>query len=344
MADVQLREALDARNSAEKTAERLKSRIDELERREQQRQEQLHREVASFEAACNDGARILMLTAAADESTVGPPTSLRARQWLRRERERLVSVAAVIGAPDAEARVTDSFRRGEGIVAFHFFEPVRTEQEAKEALVAAVREMGGDESKLGPNWGRMDLPLVEWHAEREGTVTWVSNFRGQAYSRGVCAVDGRGLPTFLRLHGMGLRGMISRHLCRLTSLVELHIWQNRLTALHDDLGALVALTGFFMDRNEVAAVPASIGSLTALVRLNLADNHISALPDSIGRLTELTDLGLNDNRLTRLPESIQQLTKLTKLAVASNRLGEEERQRIRGVKARCMPHCTELRL
>lgn len=119
---------------------------------------------------------------------------------------------------------------------------------------------------------------------------------------------------------------------------------NRLRALPESTGGLVALRGLWAHGNCLRRIPASIGNCEALRNFVVGGNYLSELPSSIAelknleelsapgnRLREIPDLGsmpllreidLHGNFIERLPEDLSGLRALETLSLQGNRLRE----------------------
>jgi len=156
---------------------------------------------------------------------------------------------------------------------------------------------------------------------------------------GAEACEEAALPTRLRLSGLGLRGELPVRLCRLTSLTELQLACNGLTALPDALGELRGLTALLVGRNELVALPEALGRLARLRELQAFDNRLAALPDAITRLADLTLLNVSGNQLRALPGAVGELARLVVLFAVANPLGAGEARRVRASLPRCLVAC-----
>jgi Leucine-rich repeat (LRR) protein len=166
----------------------------------------------------------------------------------------------------------------------------------------AARSLGGTVSRRHRPPLRVFLPsAAEYQVDDFAPVTTLDEFRDVL--REIEAVSGSkvsfianadGLPTSLTIDG---GGRLPDSICRLVTLVALHVNNTRIRHL-----------------------PSSIGHLRNLRTLDVSHNDLVDLPDSIGRLAQLTNFSATHNRLTKLPASMQQLRKLTRLQFQENRL------------------------
>ena len=103
------------------------------------------------------------------------------------------------------------------------------------------------------------------------------------------------------------------------TLVELHLYENKLVEIPDSIGALTQLKGLYLHKNCLVRLPASIGALTKLEELSLGDNALEELPP-LGNLKRLQLLEVEDNKLTTLPASLCTLSTLRTLNLENNQL------------------------
>eukprot|EP01046_Picozoa_sp_COSAG06_P043234 COSAG06_NODE_5634_length_3347_cov_91.948892_2_plen_694_part_00 len=147
------------------------------------------------------------------------------------------------------------------------------------------------------------------------------NSRDKLY--GVHGVAGDATEVDLSSREGGLRcalALLVPALSRHTTLQQLYVYGNQLTALPESIGQLSTLQTLILCGNQLTALPESIGQLSTLQELDLHDNPLTTLPESIGQLSTLRWLDLNDNQLTTLPESIGQLRTLHTLILFDNQL------------------------
>ncbi|PON59882.1 Ubiquitin domain containing protein [Parasponia andersonii] len=90
----------------------------------------------------------------------------------------------------------------------------------------------------------------------------------------------------------------------LTSLKQLHVANNKLTDLPNEIGLLRQLEVLKVNSNRISKVPASIGDCSALIEVDLTANLFSELPDTCGNLHNLKSLHLGNNGLKSLPSTL----------------------------------------
>ena len=156
-----------------------------------------------------------------------------------------------------------------------------------------------------------DHPLLTWG---RGDTTQITDWDGiYIYDR----------VERIELSG-GISGTIPAELGQLTNLVELSLWDNKLTGpIPTELGQLTNLQGLSLWSNYLTGtLPTELGQLTNLQELGLASNDLTGpIPTELGQLTNLTQLGLWDNKLTgSIPTELGQLTNLQGLGLGGNDL------------------------
>ncbi|KAK9074829.1 hypothetical protein SSX86_003148 [Deinandra increscens subsp. villosa] len=109
---------------------------------------------------------------------------------------------------------------------------------------------------------------------------------------------------------------------KLSSLINLDLFENSLVALPSSIGNLSSLTKLDLHSNKFMELPESIGDLVNLIHLDLHGNVLTSLPTTFGRLTRLQKLDLSSNNLSFLPDSIGSLVSLQKLDIETNSIEE----------------------
>lgn len=103
-------------------------------------------------------------------------------------------------------------------------------------------------------------------------------------------------------------------------LIQLYLSDNEIAELPSEIGMLIHLERFDINKNLLTSLPPEIGKLTSLTNLNISDNTISVLPPEIGNLSLLRDLYMNFNCLAYLPDEICRLVSLKNFGAANNNL------------------------
>ena len=128
----------------------------------------------------------------------------------------------------------------------------------------------------------------------------------------------------LKLSSQSIDDLAAGDFAGLTELKTLNLFNNKLTALPDDVfDELTALKTLNLDHNELNTLPDGVFErLTALQVLYLNENKLTTLPDGVfERLTALKFLYLGNNLLTTLPEDVfDELTVLDLLYLNNNEL------------------------
>ncbi len=109
-------------------------------------------------------------------------------------------------------------------------------------------------------------------------------------------------------------------ICSLTTLTELKLCFNMLSALPDSIAKLTSLNTFDLDTNQFTNFPESICNILSLTQLSLNSNQLSSLPISISKLTVLTNLAIHHNQFIQFPEAICNLNSLVQLSLSGNQL------------------------
>ncbi|KAJ0084975.1 hypothetical protein Patl1_31044 [Pistacia atlantica] len=73
----------------------------------------------------------------------------------------------------------------------------------------------------------------------------------------------------------------------LTSLQQLHVANNKLTALPIEIGNLTELEVLKVNNNRISFIPSNIGNCTSLIEVDLSSNHLSELPEGFCGLHNL---------------------------------------------------------
>ena len=120
-----------------------------------------------------------------------------------------------------------------------------------------------------------------------------------------CVRDSAGVLLPGRVLGSyaGLAGALPPSLGDLgpSSLTELLLFRNALTAVPTEIGVLTRLEGLLLYENAITSLPTEIGTLRSLELLDLYDNGLSSVPSEIAALDNLKQLQLGTNQLTGVP-------------------------------------------
>ena len=92
-------------------------------------------------------------------------------------------------------------------------------------------------------------------------------------------VDGVQLPTYVDGAGNGLAGALPPSLGDLgPSLTSLGVFENAITSVPTELGALTGLEELVLSSNAITSVPSELATLTGLVGLALESNQLTGVP------------------------------------------------------------------
>eukprot|EP00698_Gefionella_okellyi_P006196 TRINITY_DN15609_c0_g1_i1.p1 TRINITY_DN15609_c0_g1~~TRINITY_DN15609_c0_g1_i1.p1 ORF type:complete len:470 (+),score=141.67 TRINITY_DN15609_c0_g1_i1:61-1410(+) len=105
------------------------------------------------------------------------------------------------------------------------------------------------------------------------------------------------------------------------SLTSLTLAHNALTALPEEIGALVKLKQLLLEENQLIALPESMGKLAALEVFNVAGNQLQSLAP-LQPLTNLVSVVADRNQLTVLELPYANLGRLVTLSACRNAITE----------------------
>jgi Leucine-rich repeat (LRR) protein len=123
---------------------------------------------------------------------------------------------------------------------------------------------------------------------------------------------------FLRLSGTGLRSL--EGISRATHLQDLHVTNNEIVYIPNELYDMVSLEALFLSFNGITGtIPREIGKMSNLSELYLFGNRMTgSIPSEIGRLTALVEFVAASNFLSgELPTEISELSNLEQFSVAN---------------------------
>ncbi len=89
-----------------------------------------------------------------------------------------------------------------------------------------------------------------------------------------------------------------------SSLIDLHIYNTKITSLSNDISKLKRLQTLKLSNTGLTSLPDSIGDLPLLNFLQLPYNNLSSLPSSITNLRSLQQLTLSNNPYLRSVQSL----------------------------------------
>ena len=139
---------------------------------------------------------------------------------------------------------------------------------------------------------------------------------------GIGNLSGATSLEILWAHRNEMSGMVPTQLP--SSLTQLMLFGNDLTAGIPDLSMLTSLERLYLSKNENlgGTIPATLGQLTGLTRLGLLDTGLTGdIPDGLGSLVSLELLDLRDNMLSgSIPDDLGDMSSLKQLYLRENQL------------------------
>jgi leucine-rich repeat protein SHOC2 len=107
-----------------------------------------------------------------------------------------------------------------------------------------------------------------------------------------------------------------------SSLKQLYLAENKITALSAKIGSLINLEYLNLDRNELTSLPVEIGSCVKMRWLRLNNNKLTELPASVSGMKQLQRIYLLDNQLAAVPECLKDLPLLEDIDLSGNPVTE----------------------
>lgn len=121
---------------------------------------------------------------------------------------------------------------------------------------------------------------------------------------------------YLRLSGTGLK--VLDGLSRATELTDLHVTNNEIRRIPQEVFSMVQLQSLFLSYNSITGtISTNIGRLTNLKDLYMFGNHITGtIPSHMGQLSLLEDFVAAKNFLSgTIPSQFSTLPKLEQLSI-----------------------------
>lgn len=118
----------------------------------------------------------------------------------------------------------------------------------------------------------------------------------------------KSLSLFNNLHTLVLSGneisIVSNHIVKLESLVELNLSNNKLRKFPICLTKIIGLYDLKLAHNQIQIIPYEIKNLINLKYIDLKNNNIEVFPSVLLEMESLQDINLCDNRIEILPSVI----------------------------------------
>jgi Leucine-rich repeat (LRR) protein len=106
------------------------------------------------------------------------------------------------------------------------------------------------------------------------------------------------------------------------NLMELNIFDNKLTTLPSTIGSLKNLKRLTVSGNILAQLPKDIGNMQSLETLIVNNNDLDTLPETMGTLKSLKILDIRNNAFTTLPSVLNTMNFLQTLYLNGNPLDD----------------------
>lgn len=100
------------------------------------------------------------------------------------------------------------------------------------------------------------------------------------------------------------------------SLQSLNLSKNKLSNFRNITGT--ALINLNLSHNQITAILENIGALVNLQALNLEENQISSVSNELDRLQSLTEINLSNNKLDSCPQSLERLKNIQTVNLGHN--------------------------
>lgn len=128
-----------------------------------------------------------------------------------------------------------------------------------------------------------------------------------------------GRITSLKIYCKG-NSIIPAEIGRLTNLINLNLFGNKISSLPSEIGKLTNLINLYLGGNFLTSLPTEISNLKNLSTLDINSNGFTFLPPEIFELTNLDSLFIGNNKLVSLPAEIGNLINLKIISAYENRI------------------------
>jgi len=113
--------------------------------------------------------------------------------------------------------------------------------------------------------------------------------------------------------------LVPNELGLLKKLKTLNLSDNNLTSLPSELKSIgTSLPAIHVSNNGMHDLSEDIGALTGLLRLRASGNNFQTLPSTIGLLSVIEEIDIQDNKLHELPPEMGELKTCKKIEMSNN--------------------------
>ncbi|GMH46033.1 hypothetical protein BSKO_13997 [Bryopsis sp. KO-2023] len=115
---------------------------------------------------------------------------------------------------------------------------------------------------------------------------------------------------------------LGQGLFKLTSLVRLHLSDNSIECMPDEISSFANLRILSLSNNLLEVLPAAVSHLTNLRDLDVSHNNLKELPSEMSKCSSLVRLSVKRNLVSQIPDTFSELKNLRIFNLDENRVKE----------------------